>query len=105
MSENKLTKEKGLSEYTEILSREMPDLRETYHVKSLAVFGSYLHQNQNQESDLDLLVDFDETPTLFQFIRLENHLTEILDVKVDLVMKNALKPTIGKRVLEEAQQL
>lgn len=105
MSENKPAKEKRLSEYTEILRREMPDLRETYHVKSLAVFGSYLHQNQHQESDLDLLVDFDETPTLFQFIRLENHLTEILDVKVDLVMKNALKPKIGKRVLEEAQQV
>ena len=83
----------------------MPELKKSYNVKSLAVFGSYIHHNQDEESDFDLLVEFDETPTLFQFIRLENHLSELLGVKVDLVMKDALKPRIGKRVLQEAEQV
>lgn len=38
---------------------------------------------------------------MFEFVRLERHLTAVLDVKVDLVMKTALKPDIGKRILAE----
>lgn len=54
-------------------------------------------------SDLDLLVTFDRTPTLFQFVAVENFLSDKLGVKVDLVMKFSLKPEIGKRILAEAK--
>ena len=81
----------------------MPQLKENYQVKSLAVFGSYLHKKENEKNDLDFLVEFRQTPTLFQFIRLENYLTELLGIKVDLVMKDSLKPSIGERVLREAE--
>ncbi len=47
------------------------------------------------------LVTFDEPPSLLQLIELENHLTDLLGVKVDLVMQDALKPRIGKRVMSE----
>ncbi len=57
-----------------------------------------LHLN----SDLDLLVEFDTTPTLFSFIRLENELSQLLGVKVDLVMKDGLKPALGTQILAEA---
>ncbi len=53
-------------------------------------------------SDLDLLVDFEAPPTLFQFIELEQRLSELLGVTVDLVMRSALKPAIGRRILAEA---
>ena len=56
-------------------------------------------------SDLDLLVTFEEVPTLFQFVALENFLSDDLGVKVDLVMKDSLKPAIGKYILEEAQKI
>ena len=105
MVDSRTDAEKSLSQYLQLLRREMPNLKETYGVRNLAVFGSYLRQEQKEKSDLDLLVEFDETPTLFQFIRLENHLSDLLEVEVDLVMKDALKPRIGKRVLEEAQEL
>lgn len=105
MANTKSAKEKPISEYIEILRNELPDLKESHKIESLSVFGSYIHDDQTEGSDLDLLVEFEETPTLFQFIRLENHLTETLCVKVDLVMKDALKPRIKKRVLEEAQQV
>ena len=79
----------------------MPDLEKIHGVRSLGVFGSYAKAVTKRKSDLDLLVEFDRVPTMFEFVRLERHLTAVLGVKVDLVMKTALKPEIGKRILAE----
>lgn len=81
----------------------LPLLREKYHVRTLEVFGSYVRGEAGSNSDLDLLVTFDQTPTLFQFVALENFLSDRLGVKVDLVMKDSLKPEIGKLILSEAR--
>jgi predicted nucleotidyltransferase len=78
-----------------------PWLAEQYQVKSLGVFGSYVRQEQGAGSDLDLLVTFHEPPSLLKFIEVENYLTDLLGVKVDLVMKSVLKPRIGERILSE----
>jgi predicted nucleotidyltransferase len=80
-----------------------PELKEKYHVSYLGVFGSYIRGEQKPESDLDVLVEFSRTPTLFKFVNLENYLSEALGIKVDLVMKDALKPNIGKRILNEVE--
>jgi len=85
------------------LRAHLPDLAARYRVASLGVFGSYLRGDQRTNSDLDLLVDFLEAPSLLEFIRLEGELSALLDVNVDLVMKSALKPAIGRRILEEVQ--
>ena len=78
-----------------------PVLEQQYKVKEIGVFGSYAKYKQQEKSDLDILVEFEETPTLLQFINLKNYLSDILEVKVDLVMKTALKPHIGKSILKE----
>ena len=78
-----------------------PILREKYHISKLEVFGSYIHYEQGKTSDLDLLVTFSQEPSLFTFIEIENFLTDQLGIQVDLVMRNALKPAIGKRILQE----
>jgi len=83
------------------LRSRLPRLASQYHVKSLGVFGSYVRAEQRANSDLDVLVEFDETPSLFEFVRLELELSELLGVKVDLVMKTTLKPAIGRRILAE----
>ena len=67
------------------------------------LFGSFVRGDDCEGSDLDLLVTFDEVPTLFEFLEIENYLSDELGIKVDLVMKDSLKPAIGKRILEEAQ--
>ena len=85
----------------QVLHQHLPELVERYNVSYLGVFGSYIRNEQKPKSDLDILVDFDKTPSLFHFIRLENYLNELVGVKVDLVMKDALKPAIGKHILEE----
>lgn len=92
----------ALEHYMRELRRLLPELAEKYHVKSLEVFGSYAREEQSAESDLDVLVTFDEIPSLLTFIGLENHLSDVLGVKVDLVLKDSLKPRIGQRILREA---
>jgi uncharacterized protein len=84
-----------------VLREHLPELRERYGVNYLGVFGSYVRGEQKRRSDLDILVEFDRPMTLFQFIRIENELSDLLGLKVDLVMKSALKPNIGRRILEE----
>jgi hypothetical protein len=79
----------------------LPTLRERFKVKSIGVFGSFVRGKQKKGSDLDVLVEFDEVIGLLKFVEMENYLSGVLGVKVDLVMKDALKPRIGKRILEE----
>lgn len=80
----------------------LPALAQRYQVASLALFGSYVRGDQGSGSDLDVLVTFSKTPGLLKFVELENTLSDALGVKVDLVMPDALKPGIGKRVAAEA---
>ena len=80
----------------------MPQLRREYNVESIALFGSYVRKENREGSDLDVLITFREPPSLLRFIALEQHLSEKLGVKVDLVMREALKPNIGKHILKEA---
>jgi predicted nucleotidyltransferase len=65
------------------------------------VFGSYVRGEATTKSDLDILVEYDRPPSLFQFVRLQRDLSELLGVPVDLVMKSALRPAIGQVILSE----
>jgi predicted nucleotidyltransferase len=91
-------------EIMQILKQAQPDISKRYKVKSLGVFGSYIRGEAKKNSDLDILVELeDRSLTLLQFIALENYLSDLLGVKVDLVEKSALKPVIGRHILEEVQ--
>ena len=79
-----------------------PDLKEKFKVKTIGLFGSYAKGEQKEKSDLDILVDFYEPISLFRFIELEDFLSQQLGVKVDLVMKDALKSRIKDSILKEA---
>jgi predicted nucleotidyltransferase len=100
-----MDKEKAINELLAKLKDILPRLRTEYHVRTLEVFGSFARGEAREDSDLDLLVTFDEVPTLFKFVELENHLSDNLGVNVDLVMKDSLKPAIGKRILKEARPI
>jgi predicted nucleotidyltransferase len=91
----------SLEQVREKLREELPLLRLKFSVKSLAVFGS-VARHDPQPNDLDLLVEFYEIPGLIGYIGLQNHLSDILGVKVDLAMPDELKPRIIQRVLQEA---
>ena len=91
--------------FIKILRQHLPELRDKYSVIYLGIFGSYIRGEQTKDSDLDILVQFDKKPGLFKYIELEDYLSDLLGVKVDLVMKSALKPNIGRRILNEVVAL
>jgi len=80
-----------LNDIRQQLRVERPTLRARYHVERLGICGSYVRQEQTEESDLDLLVTFTETPGLFEFIGLKHHLEDTLGLSVDLGVPDALK--------------
>ncbi|BAU22619.1 hypothetical protein THC_0219 [Caldimicrobium thiodismutans] len=90
-----------IEEIKEKIRELKPVLQEKYKVSEIGIFGSYVRGEQKKKSDLDILVDFYEVPDLWSFIELQDFLSKELKVKVDLVMKSALKPYIGKIILQE----
>lgn len=92
----------SLDKLAEILRKTMPKLRSEYSINGLWIFGSFVRGEEDSSSDVDILVEFDKLPTLLEFVRLQRTLSDLLGVKVDLVMKTALKPTIGRRIMKEA---
>ena len=96
---------KNSSEIQNTLKENFPRLQKEYQINKLGMFGSYVRGDQTPDSDLDLLVTFVQKPSLFTFIELENYLSDLLEVKVDLVMESALKPAIGKYIRKELVML
>ena len=83
------------------LASNKKNLAVKYKVKSIGVFGSFVHGKQKKKSDIDILVEFKETVDFFEFLDLEEHLEKLLGIKVDLVTKRALKPYIKDNILKE----
>ena len=71
-------------------------------VRSLAVFGSVARDDYSPESDLDVLVEFDHSIGLFEFMRLKFYLEKATERQVDLVTVDALRPALRERILGEA---
>lgn len=79
------------------LSARKPEIMDRYHVKSMAVFGSYARNEQKKSSDVDILVEFN-SPVGIEFIDLANYLEAILKIRVDLVSRKGVKPGYYKEI-------
>lgn len=86
---------------TELIREHMPELRDTYKVSKIGVFGSFAREEDTESSDIDILVEFSQNVGLFHFIDLQNRLAEILKRKIDLATPNALHPVIKEQILRE----
>jgi len=75
-----------------VLAANRQELGERFGLSSLALFGSVARDEAGPQSDVDVLVEFCETPGLGEYMRLKDWLEERLGCHVDLVMKGALKP-------------
>ena len=74
-----------------ILKKLKPELEKKYHVQSIGIFGSATRNDFRPESDIDLIVDFNQTIGI-SFIDLANYLETKMNSKVDLVSRNGIKP-------------
>ncbi|WP_312337033.1 nucleotidyltransferase family protein [Anaerospora hongkongensis] len=97
--------ELNINSIKDILARDKERLASKYHLSEIGVFGSYTRNEQHLRSDIDILVDFNQVISAFQFVELKYELSDILGTKVDLVAKKALKPRIGERILGEVQYI
>jgi len=96
---------KTLKEIINLLEKHKSELELKYKVKEMGIFGSFARGEQRTKSDIDILVGFCEPISFFDFLDLEEYLGNLLGEKIDLVSKKALKPYIGKHILEEAVYL
>ena len=92
---------KNINQITQILEGQRQYLKEHHHISEIGVLGSSVRGEQTPENDVDILISFNEVPSLLKFVIIANYLHDMLGVKVDLVMKDALKPVIGRQILRE----
>ena len=91
-----------LNEIMALLKKQKKLLEKKYKIKEIGIFGSYTRGDQTPQSDLDILVNYaDDSVDIFDFLDLKEYLTDLMQIDVDLVMKDGLKPIMGKDILEE----
>ena len=85
------------------MQSQKPRLAQEYGVKEIGIFGSWVRHEQRPDSDVDVLIEFEQPARigLIGLVGLENDLSDLLGVKVDLVIKRNLKRRIGERILQE----
>ncbi len=80
-------------------------VRRDFGVRRIALFGSTVRGDAREDSDIDVLVDFETDPTFLSFMGLKVFLEDHLGRKVDLVTPDALKPRLRRVVEREAVDL
>lgn len=93
---------KTRNQLKQILGQHQQTLERDYKVKSIALFGSYVRDEQTPASDVDIMVEFSE-PVGLLFIHLADYLEDILGVKVDLLTPDAVKPNRRKYIMAELE--
>ena len=91
---------KDLSTIKSRLAILKPELEKVFHVTSIGIFGSAVRTDFTPESDIDLMVDFDQ-PIGISFIDLADFLEEKMQAKIDLVSRKGIKPQYYKAIEEE----
>ena len=94
-----MTKKK--EEILRILKMLKEDIKIKYKVKSIGIFGSYINNEQTDDSDIDFLVEFEDDADLFHYVGLTLFLEEQFNKKVDVISKPALKEELRKSILQE----
>jgi hypothetical protein len=82
------------------LNQSVPELKQAFTVRKIGLFGSVVRNQANQESDIDILVDFVE-PTFDHYMDLKFYLEKLFSCPIDLVMADTIKPRIKPFIEQE----
>ena len=96
---------KTLDEIRAIIGQHRDVLAEKFGVAVVGIFGSYVRGEQGEQSDLDLLAEILHPISLLELVGAEIYLSEILDVKVDLVPRRDVREELRETILGEAVSL
>ncbi len=91
---------RGLEEIIKILRQHKEELKGKYKIREIKICGSYAKGEQKPTSDIDIIVDFEEIPTLIEFVRLQQELESLLGLKVDLLTEESISPFIRPYIKE-----
>ena len=72
-----------------------------YHPVLVGIFGSYSRNEQKPDSDLDILVNFEQPVSLLDLVGIELELSEKLGIKVDLITKKSLSPKLEEYIMRD----
>ncbi len=90
----------SLSQIQKTLESHKAEFADLFSVKTMAIFGSYARNEQRNDSDVDILVEFN-SPVGIEFIDLGNYLERILNLRVDLVSRNGVKPQYFSEIRDD----
>ena len=90
-----------IAEIQNTIAAEKDEIRRRYRAEIKGIFGSYARGDFDADSDLDLLVDFDEGANLFDLVGLQQFLEDKLGCKVDLVSRRSLRAELRTSILNE----
>ena len=93
-----------MADLAKIREQIEPILKE-YNVGYAGVFGSFARGKENENSDLDLLVEFTQPTGFFELVGLEDELTETLGRKVDVIANGYLNPIFKKRIIKDLKNI
>ena len=96
---------KTMEKIKETLATHKEGLTVRFKVKELGIFGSYVRGEEKETSDIDILVEFEEPVSLLGLVSLENHLSDLFGVKVDLVPKGEIRPELKEKIIKEVVYL
>ncbi|MHC4575557.1 MAG: nucleotidyltransferase family protein [Planctomycetota bacterium] len=83
------------------LSKHAAEIRQRFSVKALSLFGSVVRDEASDDSDVDVLVTFEDKASFDVFMDLKFYLEEVLGRGVDLVTERALRPQVREAIQEE----
>ena len=96
---------KTFEEIKTVLAEEKDELARRYGVKAIGVFGSVVRGEAEEDSDIDIYVEYEQTPSLLRIANLENFLSDLLREKVDLVPDICIRPELREIILGELVRL
>lgn len=95
----------GKQEIKQAVQASLVDMPFGERIDKISLFGSYLHENANKDSDVDLLVEFNKPVSFFQLYDIEQKLQQSLGSEVDVVTPKALSKYFRDEVMQEAEVL
>lgn len=93
---------KSKAEIIKLLKLHENEIIERFQVRKIGLFGSYVREQHDKKSDIDILVQFKPAGVTFDnYMNLKFYLEELFAVKVDLILKDSIKKALKPYILKE----